>query len=202
MNFSLRPNQPPVLNPQTPSSRHRRQGSASNEYSVPPQMAPQLAPKPPPRSRVTSRASIPPPMTPSYIPIPASPNLQSAAAATSLSTHEDSTQAPTRARSRAGSMYNEPLLNPTTGSRGGLYRHGSGSQSSLISNKTTASMRLKFEPSAYVSPAYNVEPPDVESELDLSGRAASPSRKAVSAHIGDAMTSVWKRPKKEKKVKK
>ena len=63
-------------------------------------------------------------------------------------------------------------------------------------------MRMVFDPSAYVSPAYNVAPPDIESELDLSARAASPSRKAVSAHIGDAMTSVWKRPKKEKKAKK
>ena len=195
MNFSLRLNQPPALNPQTPGSRHHRRGSALDEYGMPPQ----IAPKPPPRSRVTSRASIPPPMTPSYIPMPASPNLQSAAAATS---HEDSTLAHTRTRSRAGSMYNEPLLNHTTGPTGGLYRHGSGSQSSIISNRTTASMRMKYDPHTYVDPAYNVEPGDIESELDLSGRAASPSRKAVSAHIGDAMTSVWKRPKKEKKVKK
>ncbi len=165
-------------------------------------MPPQIAPKPPPRSRVTSRASIPPPMTPSYVPMPASPNLQGAAAAISLSTHEDSTLAPNRARSRAGSMYNESLLNPTTAPTGGLYRHGSGSQSSLISNRTAASMRMKYDPNTYVDPAYNMEPGDVESELDLSGRAASPSRKAVSAHIGDAMTAVWKRPKKEKKVKK
>ena len=60
-------------------------------------------------------------------------------------------------------------------------------------------MRMKH---AYLDPAYNVGPGDIESELDLSARAASPSRKAVSAHIGDAMTAVWKRPKKEKKVKK
>jgi hypothetical protein len=163
---------------------------------------PQVAPKPPPRSRVPSRASIPPPMTPSRYPMPASPNLHSTVAATSLSTHEDSNVAPTRARSRAGSTYNDPMLNPTTSLTGKLYRHGSGSQSSLISNRTTGSMRMKYDPSTYVDPAYYVETGGIESELDLSARAASPSRKAVSSQIGDAMTAVWKRPKKEKKNRK
>ena len=163
-------------------------------------LPPQVAPKPPPRSRVPSRASMPPQMTPSHIPMPASPNMQSTVAATSLSTHEDSTGAPTRARSRAGSMYNEPLLGPSL--TGKLYRHGSGSQASLISNRTTASMRMKYDPSTYVDPAFNVDPGEMGSELDLSARAASPSRKAVSSQIGDAMTAVWKRSKKEKKSRK
>jgi hypothetical protein len=61
-------------------------------------------------------------------------------------------------------------------------------------------MRMKFNPNTYVDPAYNV-PGGIESELDLSARAASPSRKAVSAQIGGAMTAIWKRPKQEKKVK-
>lgn len=63
-------------------------------------------------------------------------------------------------------------------------------------------MRMKYDPSSYVDPAYNVDPGEIEPELDLSARAASPSRKAVTSQIGGAMTSVWKRPKKEKKVKK
>ena len=162
-----------------------------DEYGVQPMVIPpQVAPKPPPRSRVTSRASIPPPMTPSHDPIPASPT---------LSNHEDSTAAPVRVRSRAGSMYNDPLLRPTTGPAGSLYRHGSGSQSSIISNKTTASMRMRFDPNTYVDPAYNVEG-GFESELDLSARAASPSRKAVSAQVGGAVAAVWKRPNNDKKV--
>jgi len=57
-----------------------------------------------------------------------------------------------------------------------------------------------FDPSTYADPAYNVEPGGIEPELDLSARAASPPRKAVSAQIGGAMTAIWKRPKKEKKV--
>ena len=154
---------------------------------------PQIAPKPPPRSRNPSRASIPP-MTPSHVPTPVSPNLHHAA---SLSNYEDSTVGPTRSRSRAGSTHNDPLLKPSTGPAGGLYRHGSGSQSSFMSTKTTASMRMKFDPSTYVDPAYNVETGENEPELDLTARAVSPSRKAVSAQIGGAMTAVWK-----KKVKK
>ena len=63
-------------------------------------------------------------------------------------------------------------------------------------------MRMKYDPSSYVDPAYNVDLGGIEPELDLSARAVSPSRKAVSSQIGGAMTSVWKRPKKEKKVKK
>ena len=182
------------MNPQTPSSRHYRRGSL-DEYGAPSMVAPpQVAPKPPPRSRNPSRASLPPPMTPSqHVPFPSSPNMQNTAAAASFSTHEDPTVAPYRTRSRAGSTV-DPVLKPSTGSTRELYRHGSGSQASLISNKTTASMRMRFDPSTYVDPAYNV---NIESELDLSARATSPSRKAVSTQIGDAKTSIWKKKAKK-----
>lgn len=203
MNFLLTsPNQPSTLNPQTPGSRHHRRRSALDEFGAQPMVIPpQVAPKPPPRSRHPSRASMPP-MTPSHVPIPTSPNFQSTAGAISLGTHDDSTVAPTRTRSRADSTNNDPLLRPTTGPTGDMYRHGSGSQSSLISNRTTGSMKLRYDPHTYVDPAFNVEPEGIESELDLSARAPSPSRKAVSAQIGGAMTNVWKRPRKEKKLKK
>lgn len=169
-----------------------------DEYSAQSMVIPpQVAPKPPPRSRNHSRASIPF-MTPSHVPLPISPNMQSTTAPTSLSTHEDSSVAPIHARSRAGSTYNEPLLRPPTGPTGELYRHGSGSQASLVSNRTTASMRPKVGPYTGDPPPYDDVPEGID-ELDLSARAASPSRKAVKPHIGDAKTSVWKRPKKPKK---
>jgi len=96
-------------------------------------------------------------------------------------------------------MFNDPFLKASTGE---MYRQRSGSQASLLSNKTTASMRKKFDPSTYVDPAYNVQETGIDPELDLSARAANPSRKAVSTQIGDMTTSVWKRATKEKKAKK
>jgi len=60
----------------------------------------------------------------------------------------------------------------------------------LISNMML--LRTKLDACTYIKPAFNVE-------LDLSARAASPSRSAVNAEIGDVMTTVRKRPKKVRK---
>lgn len=60
-------------------------------------------------------------------------------------------------------------------------------------------MKLKFDRNAYLDPAYNIDSGGIDSDLDLSARAASPSRKAVTAQIGGVKTSIWKRAKKAKK---